>query len=425
MNFGGAVGVIVRQIARDRDQLHAVFTGHGAEARARLDGHDICQRDIDTAGGPHLGTVEEVCRQLTCGQFDTDCGGAWAVRVGRGLDPAKAVSQNAAQAVDGEPERLTLRGQFKDQLFLVVGQRVLNGRDFTKLRQFGFEGLCGGLQDFGIGAKELDVDVIATGTGGPGSEADGFHHRMTDHAVLQFSHEGEAGIRAAVGVYQLDGNGTKLVRILRVRACNATARIAADFRDHVVQWIDAKAFLILRAEGICDLLQGLHHLKRIFAGGTRQHGKVAGDAALFGGVKEPPLDVTADKRRGLDREQHDRQRHDRIARPDHTRHEGTEEVLFDPVKPAVHEPARRVVPAVFAGVRQGLVHVVGQDQEAFDQRRDKYHDHGERNVGDQVPEPSAHQHQREEGDDRGQRGRKNGAEHLFGGVFGGLCGAFT
>jgi len=75
-------------------------------------------------------------------------------------------------------------------------------------------------------------------------------------------------------------------------------------------------------------------------------------------------------------------------------------------------------------MRQGVRHVIGQDQEAFDQGRDQHDDHRKRDIGNQVPEPPADGDEAEEGDDRGQRGGQNRHEHalrrVLGGVHGGL-----
>ena len=72
-----------------------------------------------------------------------------------------------------------------------------------------------------------------------------------------------------------------------------------------------------------------------------------------------------------------------------------------------------------------MAHVVGQDQEAFDQRCRKHHDHREWDVADQIPEPTTDGGQPEKRDDRRHRGRHHRQQHAFGRVFGGLNGPFT
>ncbi len=71
----------------------------------------------------------------SCRQLDPDRGRARAVGIGRRLDPAQPVAQDAAQRVDGEAQRLALRRQLEDQLVLVVGEAVLERRDLGELRQ--------------------------------------------------------------------------------------------------------------------------------------------------------------------------------------------------------------------------------------------------------------------------------------------------
>jgi hypothetical protein len=63
-------------------------------------------------------------------------------------------------------------------------------------------------------------------------------------------------------------------------------------------------------------------------------------------------------------------------------------------------------------------HVVGQDQEAFDQARQQHDDHREGDVGDQrPPNRPADGHQAREGENRRDRGRKDRRGHAACGVF--------
>jgi hypothetical protein len=62
-------------------------------------------------------------------------------------------------------------------------------------------------------------------------------------------------------------------------------------------------------------------------------------------------------------------------------------------------------------------HVVGQDQEAFDQARQQHDDHREGDVGDQRPEPSADEDQAREGENRRDRRGKDRRGHAACGVF--------
>ena len=172
-------------------------------------------------------------------------------------------------------------------------------------------------------------------------------------------------------------------------------------------------------------MHGLHHLKRVFAGRTGQHREIAGHAALFRGIEKPPLHVATNETCRLHSKQHNRKRHDRIARPDDTRHERAEQVFFHPIKTTVHEPRRRIVPFVATTGGKRFVHVVRQNEETFDQRRDKDDDHRKRNIGDQIAKPPANKHQRKEGDDRREGRRKHRTEHLFRSIFSGNGGAFA
>ena len=78
----------------------------------------------------HLGTLKEIRGQLALGQFHANGGRSGAIWIGRGLDPAKTVTQDPPQHINREPERLALRRQIEDQLFFVVSQIVLHGADF-------------------------------------------------------------------------------------------------------------------------------------------------------------------------------------------------------------------------------------------------------------------------------------------------------
>jgi hypothetical protein len=71
---------------------------------------------------------------------------------------------------------------------------------------------------------------------------------------------------------------------------------------------------------------------------------------------------------------------------------------------------------------QRVVHVVGQDQEALDQRGRQHGDHGERDVGDHVAEAAADDDQPGEGGDRGDRGGEDRQRHARRGVLGRLGG---
>jgi hypothetical protein len=124
----GADGVVLAQIARDRDQAHAVLPVDGRKALPRGHGHDIGERHVFPAAGPEERAVEEVGRQFALGHLHPDRRGARPVGEGRGLDPAQPVAQDPAQVVDGEAQRLALRGQLEAQLLPVVGHGILEPR---------------------------------------------------------------------------------------------------------------------------------------------------------------------------------------------------------------------------------------------------------------------------------------------------------
>ena len=108
------------------------------------------------------------------GQLHPDRGGAGAGGEGRGLDPAQPVAQVAAQRVDGEPEGLPARRERQDQFLLVRRRESPPRGDVAELCEFRLQVLRRGLQRIGIGAGELDVEVVAPGARAPGSEAERF-----------------------------------------------------------------------------------------------------------------------------------------------------------------------------------------------------------------------------------------------------------
>lgn len=102
-------------------------------------------------------------------------------------------------------------------------------------------------------------------------------------------------------------------------------------------------------------------------------------------------------------EYHNNQGQNRIANPDHKPHEGAEQVLTHPAKSAIHDTAWHIIPVLFRRMLDGMGHMVRQYQKALDQRGNQHHDHGKRNVGNQIAKATANRGQAKKGNHRGQR----------------------
>ena len=185
------------------------------------------------------------------------------------------------------------------------------------------------------------------------------------------------------------------------------------------QRADAVFCLIFGRDPVHRVLHQSHDAQGVVAGRPLQHGEIARHAALFGRIEEPPRHRPADqRRRGPGKAHHDQRQH-RIAGDQHQTRQRAQNARHEPVQPAVHDDRRPVVPAVLAVMGQRMGHVVGQDQETFDQRSRQHQDHRQRDVRHQRPELSADQHQPGKGDDRGQgrcdHRRAHRARRPFGG----------
>ena len=315
----------------------------------------------------HLRPFKEIRGQLSLGQFNPDCRRSWAVGIGRRLDPAQTVAQHPPQGINREPKRLSLRRQIKDQLFLVVGQIILHRADFGILPQGILQILRCGFQHLRVSAVELHIQRVPPGTRPPAAKADGFGKGMIDHRVLQFGDKGEAGIRAQIGVDQLDRDAAQQIGVLAVGPVQTTPRIAPDLRDHIVDGVGAVFLGVLRAQRFCRALHFAHHRQRIGTGGPFGHGKITRHRPAFRRIEEPPLHVTLDEQRHLRGQHSDHTGKHHIARADHPRHEGAEQPFAHPEKPAIDHSAGQVIPPLLGPCCHRMGHMVRQDQKTFNQ----------------------------------------------------------
>ena len=293
---------------------------------------------------------QKVRRQLPFREFHPDLGGARPVRVGGGLDPVQASPQSLAKVFNSEIERLSLRCQIQNQLFLVIGKVVLHRRNLGIAGQRGFQIFCGGLQRGDIGAIELHIQRITAGTRAPATEGHHLGQGQLHHALLQLAHKGKARIGAQVRIDQLDGDAAQEVAVLGFSPRKAPARVAAHFGHDKIDRIAAIAFLIFRSQHLDRALKFTHLLQRIGAGGTFDHGKIAGHRCPLRRVEEPPADIALNEQRHLAGQQHKGARHHHVARPDHTHHQWPEQPVPAPAKAPVHHPVWRVIPMPLAGV---------------------------------------------------------------------------
>ena len=419
LDLGGAARIILGYIAGHADQAHAIFAPDGGKSITLLDRYDSGQRHIGTPGCAQLGPLQKIGRQLTLWQFDADLGAARADGKGCRLDPVQPGAQFTPQRADIKAERRALRRQIQHQLLLVIGQIILHSRHLREGKKRILQPQRRVLQSGGIRAMELHFEGCAPRPAAPAAKADRFGHGVRHDAVLKRAHKGKAAIGAQIGIDQLDRDTAKLVRVFRLRARQTIARIATDFGDDVADRVEAVFRFVFGRQFGCRPLHFTHHFQRFGPRRAGRHGKITGDAAFLGRIEKPPGHIAPHKQRRLRRQQKDDPRQHRIARPDDPRHQRTKKMPALPFKSCIHHARRRIVPMRPCGCRQRVAHVIGQDQETFDQRCGQHHDHGKGNICDQIAEPARNHRQPQKRDHRGQRGGKDRHCHAPGGPFGG------
>ena len=203
------------------------------------------------------------------------------------------------------------------------------------------------------------------------------------------------------------------------------AGVAANFGHHIIQRVQPVILLVFCRQFIRGPLHLAHHGQRVLAGCPLAHREIAGNRGAFRRVEEAPCHVTPNEMANVNRQQQNNPRQHRIARPDHQRHKTTENHIAHPAKTTVEDATGQVVPVFFAGVGQGMRHMVWQDQETFDQGCNQHHRHREGNIGNQVAHRAAHHDQAKERNHRGDGGRKHRRGHPAGGIFCGLNRRFA
>ena len=399
--------VILGQVARHRHHPQAVLAHHRRKPRRPFHGHDIGQRHITRrAIGPrraHLRPFQEIRRQFTLGQFHPDRRGTRSIREGRRLDPAQHVAQVGGQPVDGKSHGLPGRRQAQDKFLLVIGQRILQPRHFGKHRQPRLQRLCRRLQDRRIRPIEIDRDRRSARPEPAAAKAQLLQQRMSPDFGLHGGDEGGAGIGPQVWIDDLHRNPAQEIGILRRGPRKPAPGAAAHLGHDEFHRVQPMLGLIGRAHCRNRPLQLGHHRLGIGARRPRQHREIPGQRGLLRRVEKAELHIPAQEQRRLRGQRQHGGRQHRIARRDHPAHQWLHPRFLEAVQLPVHEPARRVIPFLLHRIRQRMGHVIGQDQEALDQRGQHHRHDGKGNVLDQVPEPPADGRQRQKGDHRRDR----------------------
>ena len=415
----GARRVVLGNIAGHRDLSHPVLAPDGGKPGLAAHRDDIGQRHPMPGGRAQLHPVDEIGGQLLGGQFDPDRGRAHPIGETRRLGAVETGPQLAAQRGDVKAQSLALRGQIQRQLLLVIGKVVLDRRHFGELRQRGLEIFGGILEITRLRPRELHRDPVIRPARTEAAETDLFDQRQARRFLLQALHELGAGIGAVIGVDHLDRDRAEQIGILGIGRGQRAPRSATDLPQRIQHRVDAIVVLELLGNALHRVLHRAHHRLGIGARGPLDHRESAVHRALLGRVEKAPLHLAADHEGHLPCQQRNRCRDHRIAQHHHRAGKGFHHAKPEPIQPGVHLARGPVIPFVIGTMGQGMAHVIGQDQEAFDQRGQQHRDHRIGNIDNHIAHAPANHRQPGKSDHRGQRRGKDRRSHAPRAAFGG------
>ncbi len=240
---------------------------------------------------------------------------------------------------------------------------------------------------------------------------------MPAHRVLQLTHKRKTGIRAQIGINQLDRYAPQVIGIFGVATSQATTGSTANLRDDKFNRIATVAFFIIGGQFRRGTLHFTHHRQRILTRRALNHRKVSSHRRAFRRVKEPPFDIPAHKQRDLTGQYCNHQRQHHIACVNHPRHKPAKQPVTHPDKSQIDLSAWIIIPMILDAVGHRMRHVMGQDQKTLDQRSRQHRDNSQRDIGNQITKPAPNRRQTKKCNDCRKSCGKNWKCHPAGGIF--------